>query len=694
MDSILYQIKKNSPNIHDVLEKLSFTLYEQASVTIGVSQFNSLHFEEAIKAGFLEVKNESICFCNVELFKKYLKYHAVEQLNILWSDIGAFLEEYWRIAKFQIKGRFDLSIDTFEDIENEVLLLLVSAHKKDLSGLVIEASTLREDSKLGRSFQRLYTAYWKVLPEINPEIQDIAFVLDSMGTKFTGISLAPSETIEKLSRSSRDLAEELYELFLAREHMPASSLMFNVLVAIGDADIGEAHSKALLLSDREEPILQKVGVRALGSFDYRTYNREDLLGLTLNKLEELKAESNSEIVWLLVSAYEDLIAQTDKVHEIFVELAGSPNELFRQSCSFSLFRLARSTYREEWYKQSLRNFVQAHCLNAKELDTFDHCLEQCADDAPSFVVDLVEKVKLGTAFDAGAQAEDIAEQLSSTLIKLRQNHLPVLEAALTRWIASSEQRLHILAFSIDSSFRAIPVQVGSTLERNHEPAFKLSKAVLDTLDDQVIEYVAHRIVAYTAVDAQSMCNFLLSILQREHISEAIVDLVGKLLSGYALLNYPNEAKEFIIGRIKGNELTNLQRQTAQKALAEFQDYTDNRQALPILREFQISTNRAYLYRVAQQRKQKRIQDESESKSVLSQFMPKRLFLYGKTISWEKDTGFTEPQPLIPMSASAELPQGEFIDPVGQAFSRCIWMSEGLSPSEELTEERYFEEESE
>ena len=70
MDSILYQIKKNSPNIHDVLEKLSFTLYEQATVTIGASQFNSLHFEEAIKAGFLEVKNESICFCDVELFKR------------------------------------------------------------------------------------------------------------------------------------------------------------------------------------------------------------------------------------------------------------------------------------------------------------------------------------------------------------------------------------------------------------------------------------------------------------------------------------------------------------------------------------------------------------------------------------------------------------------------------------------------
>ena len=186
-----------------------------------------------------------------------------------------------------------------------------------------------------------------------------------------------------------------------------------------------------------------------------------------------------------------------------------------------------------------------------------------------------------------------------------------------------------------------------------------------------------------------MCNFLLSILQKEHISESTINLVKRFLSGYVLFNYPNEAKKFVNSRIQKNELTELQERVAQEALSEFQNYTDARQALPTLKEFQISANRAYLYRLAQQRKQKKIQDESENKSVFSQFMPKRLFLYGKTISWEKESEFTEPQPLIPMSVSAELPQGEFIDPVGQAFNRCIWMSEGLSPSEESHRRKIF-----
>ena len=220
----------------------------------------------------------------------------------------------------------------------------------------------------------------------------------------------------------------------------------------------------------------------------------------------------------MVSAYENLLSQTDRVREIFVELADSPNELFRQSCSFSLFRLARTEYKEEWYKRSLHKLVQAHCLNAQEIDTFDHCLEQCADDDPRFVLELIEKVKLNITFsDIGTQPKIVVEG-RPTLIKLRQNHLPILEATLTRWIASSEQKLHILAFSIDSSFRAIPVKVGSTLERDHEPAFRLSKLVLDTLEDQVIEYVVHRIVAYyTAVNMLNLCAISYCLSSRKNI---------------------------------------------------------------------------------------------------------------------------------------------------------------------------------
>ena len=108
-----------------------------------------------------------------------------------------------------------------------------------------------------------------------------------MDANFAGVSLAPSEAIEKLSRDSEVLAEGLYNLFLTREDMPTSSLTFNVLIAVGKTDIEKAHSRALLLSGRKEPILQKAGIRALGSFDYQTYGKENLLLLTLDRLKNL-----------------------------------------------------------------------------------------------------------------------------------------------------------------------------------------------------------------------------------------------------------------------------------------------------------------------------------------------------------------------------------------------------------------------
>lgn len=50
-------------------------------------------------------------------------------------------------------------------------------------------------------------------------------------------------------------------------------------------------------------------------------------------------------------------------------------------------------------------------------------------------------------------------------------------------------------------------------------------------------------------------------------------------------------------------------------------------------------------------------------------MPEVLFLYGKSLCSEYQREISKPTPLIPLSASYEIPNRELIDPVGQTWRR-------------------------
>ncbi|MEO0933727.1 MAG: hypothetical protein AAFY21_08205, partial [Cyanobacteria bacterium J06641_2] len=298
-------------------------------------------------------------------------------------------------------------------------------------------------------------------------------------------------------------------------------------------------------------------------------------------------------------------------------------------------------------------------------------------------------------------------------------------AAITRWFASSDIQLHLAGSNVIHFFNSIPVgddtvalaaddklhsahsrgntpEVSSSANHHQETTevvrkkafanrvFTLSKEVLDTLDEQTVVCVLYRLAGYIT-DAPSLAALLLSAIKRETYSPDITKLIVGLLSEYVLYNYPRDAGEYLKSRMKKNDVTEIELNVIQEALNYSDAYFEARQKLPRLKELQPPSQRTYLLQLAKWKQQNAMMEETEQRSVLSSLFPTVKLKHGRAVSYERDGNFTEPYKLASFSYEYELPQGEFIDPLGQAYQRFLWQKVGLHNTKYKTEDEINEE---
>ncbi|MBW4575244.1 MAG: hypothetical protein KME08_08165 [Aphanothece sp. CMT-3BRIN-NPC111] len=687
-----YKIQQDHPNTHIAMEGIAAKIYKQASTSIQLDRSNEIEVTEAIELGFLSQEEGKLFFSDSEILKEYLVHHAVSLMEEAWSNVEEVVEIYKKIESlsWKISSENNLEVD---NLENKVLLMLAREYGKDLSKCVVEASVLlRNSEKLSDSLLKLYESFWEVIPQLEIEAESIISILDAMDTDIDIGNPAIYRAIEDISARRKDVADTLYSLLISRASMPAAGLIVNILRAIAKTDILEAHQRALALSDRAEPILRRVGIRSLGDFNYENDESKILLWSTLDRFQVLRSNPNPETDMMLVIGYEDLVKHTDEVQNIFAELVVDSNPIIWKTALVSLSRLARNSYNQEWYQQALIKLTEAQSFSVEELRRLDYCINQYIENQPDLALQLVEAVAGRWYFEHCEENERLIEGLNNTFTKLINLQAKILLFSFTKWIASKKQYLHFLAFEINSYFNSIPVKVGNTLQRDKNPSVILSKEVLDTLDEETTAYVLYRITGYV-IDAPSLCALLLSALQREPFSQQIIYLITNLLIKYVLFNYPGEAGEYLKDRAKTEGITEIEAKVIQEALSQSQSYLENRTKLPRLKEFQPSTQRTYLYRLAKWKQQKEMMEQVEEQSVFRKIMPSVLFLYGKATATEREGKLTDPMPFISISTETEIPQGELIDPIGQAYLRMQWRSAGLSLTDEQQDQNLHMKES-
>jgi hypothetical protein len=673
-----HQIKSENVDVHNVLECIAAKIYEQASRLVNIEQIDEVDLSVAIECGYLETTNDRVSFVSSEIQLDYLTRYVADLLDRSWEDLVTFLDIFRQII------RFCTHIGDPHKIVNLAIILITQEYRRDLVDLIIRASTLRNSDNLQEkmNFWKLYELFFELAPNLTVESKAILDLFGALGENFDRGRGQVYEIIENITSQSPEEAEYFYGELLLRSKSPVCHLLIDVLRGIAKYDLPNAHQRALLLSKSEEPILRRLGICSLVNFDYSQGSSQTLLGSTLERFKTLLESSDPETDYVLVRAYGDLLRYTTDVEAVIVELSNSPKPAIWKQVMNILYMQVGIASGQDWYRQTLLNLVLSHEFSSEDLPQLDYCIEKYVIDIPEFTFQIIETLAIRWKFEGYKRLPD---GLCSTFKALSNNQKTVFTAKFTEWVASNHHHLHLLAFEINEYFNVIPVHTeGTEVKRNENSFITLNKEVLDTLDEQIICNILYRIVGY-GIYASSLSALLLSSLKCEHCSPKVISLVQELLTSYVLYNYPREAGDYLQKRLQEQSITQPERDVIQSALSTSNQYFEDRQKLPRLKELQPSSKQTYLLGLAHWKQQAEMMERSEGRSIFAQMVTNVVYKYGRAFSDERNGAFSEPTPFVLLSVSTEIPQGERIDPIGQLYKRMRWQKVDLHESENKNE---------
>lgn len=657
------EILRNHPEVHAVLQQVARAVYEQREEPADAGTDRS-GLQAAAELGFLEIGADGISFVDPEVRRDYLIRHAASVALIAWEDPDRFVEA---IAEAQRRtsryaGR--------REVAAAVLLVLAQERGKDIVGRVGELASMgRGDGN--RLLWDIYGPFCEALPELEVEPGALAETLEAVSevTANDGMAGLVHNAVERLAVRSRAQGHALYEAFASHAGSSRFAFVPAILVGLASSDFTEAHALALDLSAAAEPDARRAGITALGLFDYSDDSQSYLLEATWERLQRGRSESDPEVDHTLVRAYGNLLDRKPEARDVLVEFSTRPESSVQGALSWILFQKSDEAHAEPWFKDALLNLAVVATARKGILENLDHSLYRVAKEDPDLVVEFMEALVLGRDYGGNGEGGELPEMLHGAFAELVQHHPGSIEEAVTRWFASPERRLHRAA-------RDFVHDVYDITGRS-APWLKLSKPVLDGLEEQTVVYALQRIMGHIMV-SRALAALLLSATQRESCSQELLAFIAGALDGYVLRNYPHEASDYLRQRLEADNVTRAEAEVAQAALDRSGAYLALLDGLPLMNEFQPPSQHRYLLRLAEHRQQTEIMNRAKESSVLLNIMPELPLKYGRSHFMERDGSFTEPSELVPFSISAEKPRAEILDPIGHMFRRLGWQSAGLS----------------
>jgi len=646
------------------LQRVAEAVYERTEEPVDVGDAE-VGLPAALQLGFLESRDEGVTFSEPDVRRDYLIRHVTGVALPAWDDPARFADA---LADAQ---RRTLGFSERREMATVVLIVLAREHGKDVVGRVGELARLAAESEgRERLFWELYDPFCEALPELEIEPRKLAKALEAVFEVTTNDGMAGSvyNAVQKLAGRSWAEGDALYETFASRPTSPLITFVPATLVGFASTDLEEAHRRALDMSMATESAARRAGIAALGLFDYSVGDHDCLLETTWTRLERCRSEPDPEVDYALARAYGNLLDQKPEAAEAMVELSARPDPAVQGQISWVLLRKADEAHGEAWFRMALLNLTGTSASQMGAWENLDHCASRFAQDDPDLVINFMEAAVLRGDYGTAGGGVELPKMLDGAFAELVRHHPKELEAAVTRWFASSERRLHRAARDV--------VHTSYNLLSTEQPWLKLDKQVLDTLDDQVAVYALQRIMGHV-VSSRPLTALLLSAVQRESCSPTFLNFVTQALAGYVLYNYPNEAGGYLRSQVEGGEASDAELKVATVVLENSDAYSKALRDLPRLKEFHTPTRRLYLLRLAEHKQRAAIMEEADRQSVVMSLATRVPLKYGRGFFMEREGSFTEPSNLSSFSHSVEKPRGELIDPIGQAVQRMEWQSVGL-----------------
>jgi hypothetical protein len=650
--------------VHSELEHLARLLFESGGILPDIKTLSEERVRESVAVGVVEVEGGKLAFTDADTRDEYIACYAAARASEAWDDPNRVLDLLAATRRVAIRT------GTSHDLGAQVLRLLHERHNRDVLALVTDLARGGEASR--HQFWSLYNDFCHALPEIEVKASALAEALYDISTATAG-DLAGGfvyAAVEELARRSEGVAEGLIAEFLSRSGSPVVSFASSALIGLAHVNAKKAHQIALGWTWADEADVRRAGLAVLSRFPYKG-DADSFLTATNERFAEMRNSPDPETDYALIRAHSNLLGGTPGLRQGLEELTGREDPSSRHETAAALMAWKGTETKRRWWLTGIQNLAHTPAEQAGTLNLIDHALAAAADSDSDVAIGFLEHF-VSERTDEALNPINVVELFPMTSGNLQTHGKEPLQAAVTRWFASTDNRLHRVAHDFVQG-RSRP-RSGEQLD-----ALVLHSAELSKLDERTLVHTLKRIMGW-AVGGRPLAALLLSALQRppeNSDTDPIGDFVEEGFYNFVLYHYPGDAGDFLRQKAAEHEGTRAGT-IASRALDKSEEYYQALRGLPELQELRPPDRRLHLIGRSHATMQAKILDEASKRSVLMELVRRVPLKYGRGFfSRTEDGKFSTTEGLKSFSQEVELPRGEVINPVGMAVQRLMLRRAGL-----------------
>lgn len=496
-----------------------------------------------------------------------------------------------------------------------------------------------------------------VLPEMNLNVHSVMGLIRSLNTSMQGDMAAYTQfaPFQGLVSKQPGFARELLNSLINEGEPYTTGYIANLYRDFAKGQEHEIHSELSGLIDHSSENVLMAVADALGDLDYGSSDNRELVGKSIELLEELENKGSDRVTRIVVHAYKKLAPYCNSLTDRLIELSIHQSPEIQYAISEVLFRLEPIEQEEEWASTLLLNLAIVPPDQRGIVDNLDWVLHRLAKKDGGF--GLVEQFLTSWILrdEYIPKERKIGDLFNSTLPEIIQNR-EEFEGMLVRLFNHDSWKMHETAAEFLSYCYVHKVQ-----------GVKLSKHELKKMSHSDCLYVCRKILGYI-VNPDQLCSLCFSILDKSPQDKKIKGLVYSVFKNHIGDNYSGKTIDFMKG-VSAHTKSKNRKALADQIVRDLESAEEIRSSLPFLKEMNPARQKYQRIMYEKQVKMSQEMEHAQKDSIISQLATKIYLKHGTGSFHLTGDQYSEVSKLGSYSTYMELPRSEVMHPVEAAMER-------------------------
>ncbi|QAA80808.1 hypothetical protein EI546_03275 [Aequorivita sp. H23M31] len=463
--------------------------------------------------------------------------------------------------------------------------------------------------------------------------------------------------IEKASFTSSDFGNDLYIKILNQDDPKILGLLTKVLSGLYKAEREETVLKIKELIHTGDSSNMIIGLQSIAQFESESLKRDkEFLEFIEDECERFLQNQEFKNIWpsiLFVCRNKwDVISNADGlIRRIWSE----PDIAIQIELIYLLSYNLDINKEEQFFIEVLDKLASLNIEYNGACNILSYTLGDKTKSHPQIVINFLNK---WVAYDkANAKNIHLFEYLVNSIISY---DLETYEELITNWLNHDNPNFHIAVFEI---MRAKHIR--------NIPEMKISNKLLEEMTVFDVEYITYKILGYI-YDKNTSTSMVYSILESKLNDETTVNFLKQVFVAYIIFNYYGTI-EYLRNKRK-NAVPHL-KGIIDAIIIEGEKHYTAYSELESLKEFFPSEMRLrYIHKIQNKKFNKSFKEIEKNDDSFLKYLKNIQLKAGKSSFSKYMDQYSKQMELANVSSSAELPRGEFIDPIGQKKLRLTWQN--------------------